>query len=167
MFGVGLARLLRAAPRAREPAPHGGSASLACARRCGALACASAALAACAVAANGPPQRRAADAGYCFWAVAHGCALCGAAALADAATPSAPLPRLVAALSARHVMLASFLAANLLTGCVNLLLRDNGKGGTHGVPPHVAAPALFAYQLVVALVAWGLGGRGAVIEKMD
>jgi len=110
---LGVRRALsRAAPRARARArAHAPQAA-----RAAAFAVAAAAAA---QAAAGRPSRRAADAPYATWVAAHNALLLLATQLVQGAF-AGPLPPLLQALSGRHAMLATFLAANLLTGCVNL-----------------------------------------------
>jgi len=80
------------------------------------LLAAAACIAACAVAFRvvGPASRRAANAPYALWVLAHNAVLLAASAVADAAMPGR-MPLLVERLSAKHAMLGTFLVANLMT----------------------------------------------------
>lgn len=182
LAGVALGRLLRAAP---PPAPAGAEASAAAASFAHArallppTALLRAACAGCgALGGWRPPRRACGDAHYTLWVASHCATLLLACALAcavddggeggggrggDGSAQQQQPPRsvgLVAALSARGAALATFLAANVLTGAANVGLRAALPGrGPAGVPPAPAAAGLAAYVLAVAAFAcWA--GRG-------
>ena len=132
--------------------------------------------------ALGQPSRRAANASYALWLLAHNAATLAAmlgleaAAAAVAAKPQ-PQPRLVAAVS--RAMLPTFLAANLLTvrqrrlyqkshltRCRFAMLTWHASQGavnlsvdTMAVPDGVAAAALAAYMAAVCSAALLAAGR--------
>jgi hypothetical protein len=64
----------------------------------------------------GPASRRAANAAYGAWVTAHCTSLVAAHAVVDTLLPG-PQPALVTSLGGKHVMLATFLAANVMTVC--------------------------------------------------
>jgi hypothetical protein len=89
-------------------------------------AAASAAASAAAFSLAGGASRRAADAPYALWTVAHNAAVLLACLGAERAAPG-PLPALLRALAGRHTMLLTFLAANVMTVRARVIWRANGE----------------------------------------
>mmetsp|Transcript_29613 Transcript_29613/g.76022 ORF Transcript_29613/g.76022 Transcript_29613/m.76022 type:complete len:527 (-) Transcript_29613:767-2347(-) len=111
-----------------------------------------------------PVSRRSCNAAYILWVAAHNGTAIAAFAAAEVAArwgqslpgaAPAPLP-LAEALSGN--MLLAFLAANLLTGAVNLSIN------TLDTPDTAAIGILAAYALATNALAWALWRRGLALR---
>ena len=75
----------------------------------------------------GSASRRAANAAYGAWVTAHCTSLVAAHAVVDTLVPGPP-PALVTSLEGKHVMLATFLAANVMTVRLCVLTPCSARG---------------------------------------